>query len=81
MMQSPVKPKLPQIQTLPQEVYYPDRIVRFMGTLYRVVWCNGTHVKITAGNFGMIYQPYPAGTYWAFDEWTVPVNHIFLSVV
>jgi hypothetical protein len=81
MTQSLVKPQLPQLQSSSQAVYYPNRIVRFMGTLYRVVWCNGTQVKLTAGNFGMLYQPYPAGTYLAFDEWVVPVNHVFLSLV
>jgi hypothetical protein len=81
MTQSLVKPESPQIQSPPQAIYYPNRIVRFMGVLYWVVWCNGTHVKLTAGNCGMPYQPYPAGTYWAFDEWVVPINHIFLSLV
>ena len=81
MTQSLVKSKPPQPQSSPQAIYYPNRIVRFMGTLYRVVWCNGTHVKLTAGNSGMLYQPYPAGTYWAVDTWIIPVNHIFLSVV
>ncbi len=65
----------------PEEIYYPTRIVRFNGSLFRVMWCDGMNVKLSAEQGGGIYRPYPAGTYWAFDGWVVPVNHIFLSVI
>lgn len=84
MTVSPAQPKTQRLAKpilTPQEIYYPTRIVRFMGEVFRVVWCDGVNVKLSAGQGGGIYQPYPAGTCWAFDEWVVPVNHIFLSVI
>ncbi|MCY7274263.1 MAG: hypothetical protein LH702_11110 [Phormidesmis sp. CAN_BIN44] len=65
-----------------QDIYYPGRVVRLSGRLYWVKWCDGSHVCVTArqGLHGGIYQPYPMSSF-DFNEWTVPVNHVFLSVV
>ncbi len=65
-----------------QEIYYSGRVVRFMGRVYWVKWCNGTQVCLTArqGLYGGIYQPYPMKSF-DFNEWTVPVTHVFLAVV
>ena len=65
-----------------QEIYYPGRVARFMGRVYWVKWCNGTQVCLTArqGLYGGIYQPHPMKSF-DLNEWTVPVNHIFLAVV
>ena len=66
----------------PQEIYYLGRVVRFMGRVYWVKWCNGTHVCLTArqGSSEGIYQPYPMKSF-DFNEWTVPLNHPFLSII
>jgi hypothetical protein len=66
----------------PQQIYYADRVVRLTGRLYWVKWCNGTHVCVTAkqGLYGGTYQPHPMQSF-DFNEWIVPVNYVFLSVV
>jgi len=65
-----------------QEIYYSGRVVRFMGRVYWVKWCNETQACLTArqGLYGGVYQPYPMKSF-DFNEWTVPVNHPFLSVI
>jgi len=69
-------------KSTPQEIYYLGRVVRFMGRVYWVKWCNGTHVCLTArqGSSEGIYQPYPMKSF-DFNEWTVPLNHPFLSII
>lgn len=65
-----------------QDIYYPGRVVRLSGRLYWVKWCDGSHVCVTArqGLHGGTYQPYPMSSF-DFNEWKVPVNYVFLSVV
>lgn len=67
----------------PQEIYSPGRIVRFLGRLYCVEWCNGTHVYLndTMGSQELWMQVYPGINGWMPAQWTVPVDHIFLGVV
>lgn len=71
----------PVVQPSPQEVFYPNRVVRFQGRIYSVKWCDGVNVCISARQspYRGVYEYLP-GMYTE-NEFTISVNHIFLSVV
>jgi len=84
MVVSRAKPLTPQqqaprYQLKPEEVYHPGRVVRWAGRIYRVEWCDGEKVSITAGQspYQSYYEYLPGVFEW--NKYVVPVTDIFLQ--
>lgn len=63
----------------PQEIFYQGRAVRWNGRIFRVQWCDGEYVQISAGQgpYQNYYEVQPGSYEW--NNYRVPVNHIFLQ--
>ncbi|NJN59413.1 MAG: hypothetical protein HC879_18920 [Leptolyngbyaceae cyanobacterium SL_5_9] len=73
--------KATEPQLTPEEIYYPGRAVRWMGRYYRVQWCNGESVGITAGQgpHQSYYQYLP--DVYELNNQVIPVGHVFLQAL
>lgn len=64
-----------------QRNFCPGQGVRWCGRLYRVQWCDGVNVGITAGvNPYQCYYEHRPGTF-EWNQYVVPVSHIFLQAL
>lgn len=59
----------------------PGQLVRYMGRIYRVMWCDGEKVCLTAGQgpYQCRYE-YASGLY-DYNHWVVSVNDVFLQAI
>lgn len=75
--QKPIKPTVRS----PQEVFYPGRGVTWAGRLYRVEWCDGKFVGITAmqSPYQCYYEYLPGVFEW--NKYVVSVNNVFLRAM
>lgn len=65
----------------PQSIFHENRIVQYLGRYYRVMWCDGEKVGLTAGQgpYQCSYE-YLSGMF-DYNHLVISVKSVFLTAM